>query len=288
MTQIKEPASRGAYRLIDAGDEQKLEMVGPYKVVRQAAQAFWPRKLDAREWQRDVNGVHVRTQKGGGFWKFEQRPPESWIVDWRGFRFKAKLTDFGHIGLFPEQGATNFEWLRRHAADPSLHVINLFGYTGGSSLAAAAAGAQVTHVDASKGVVTWARENFELNGLGDHPVRWIVEDVVKYLEREVRRGNRYQGFILDPPTYGRGPKGQIWRIEKDLPILLDLIEKLADPFAFILLSCHTPGFTACSLKNILHMAFDLPLAQIEAGEMTVGIENSELVLPSGTYARWAV
>ncbi len=274
------------YRLLDAGDEQKLEMVGPYKVVRQAAQAFWPKFANQRDWRQAVDGVHVRSNKGGGYWDFTNQPPDEWTIAWQDYLFKAKFTDFGHIGLFPEQGYTNLSWITEQSQNPEMDVINLFGYTGGSSLAAARGGARVTHLDASKGVVTWARENFELNNLAEHPTRWIVDDATKFLEREVRRGRRYQGFILDPPTYGRGAKGQVWRIEKDLVPLLKLIKELADPLQFILLSCHTPGYTEWCLRNILHRLFDLPLTEIEGGEMAVPMESSDCLLPSGTYARW--
>ncbi|CAM2005047.1 class I SAM-dependent methyltransferase [Acanthopleuribacter pedis] len=275
------------YRLLDAGEEQKLELVGPYKVIRQAAQAFWPKMGEPHPWRDAIDGIHIRTNKGGGYWDYKNKPPAEWTISWQNFLFRAKLTDFGHIGLFPEQGHTNLDWITEQANDPEMEVINLFGYTGGSSLAAARGGARVTHLDAAKGVVTWARENFELNNLADHPTRWIVDDATKFLEREVRRGRRYHGFILDPPTYGRGAKNQIWRIEKDLIPLLELIKQLADPLHFILLSCHTPGYTEWCLRNILHQVFDLPLTQIEGGEMTVPMESSECVLPSGTYARWS-
>ena len=261
------------YRLLDAGDERKLEHIGPYRVTRQAAQAYWPRVLDAGVWDR-VEAVHHRATTGGGHWEFKQQLPESWLVDFGGLTFKIKLTGFGHIGLFPEQ-AENWDWIRRNS-DEELHVLNLFGYTGGSSLAAAQGGARVTHVDASKGVVGWARENAAASGLDERPIRWIVEDVGRYIERERKRGTSYQGLILDPPSFGRGPKGQLWKIETHLIPLLEEIKTLMDPLRFVLLSCHTPGYSPCCLMNVLHLVFGLPVAEMNGGEMLVPVENSAL------------
>lgn len=270
------------YRLLDAGDEKKMESIGDYFMNRQAAQAYWPARRSAKEWDR-CQAVHVRTKSGGGYWKFQEKPNEDMVAAWGDSLFKIKLTDFGHIGMFPEQ-FENWDWIRRHSADRN--VLNLFAYTGGSTLAAAQGGGSVTHVDASKGVVSWARENAELNGLGERPIRWIVDDVVKFAQREERRNSFYQGIILDPPTYGRGPKGSIWKIETDLIPFLHQLKAITDEPGFVLLSCHTPGFGPATLKTILHLTFGFPLSEIGAGEMVVPIQGSELVLPSGTYARW--
>ena len=272
------------YLLLDAGDEKKMEMIGPYRVTRQAAQAYWPQSQPGNWKQFDA--VHHRSSSGGGRWEFHNRLPEKWTISHGPFKFIAKLTGFGHIGLFPEQ-LENWEWIRQQSSDPDTKVINLFGYTGGSTLAAASGGAQVTHVDASKGVVSWARENAELNGLQDKPVRWIVEDVGRFVEREARRGNVYQGLILDPPSFGRGPRGQVWKIETDLVPLLNTLREIMDPLKFVLLSCHTPGYSPCCLSNILNLVFGVPVADIQQGEMLAAIKDSDLVLPSGTYARWS-
>ena len=274
---------RESYRLLDAGNEQKLEMLGTYKVIRQAAQAFWPKENQAI-WQ-DPAAVHIRTNSGGGYWQKKRPSQDLWPILYGPFRFQIKLTDFGHIGLFPEQ-LENWRWIADCSTSPGLNVLNLFGYTGGSTLATASRGASITHVDASKGAVSWARENAKLNHLADAPIRWIVEDVTKYIHREQKRKNRYQGIILDPPSYGRGPAKQIWHIERDLIPLLSSLKPLIDSLHFILLSCHTPGYSPASLRNILHTVFKLPLHQIEAGDMCAKIENSKLVLPSGTFARW--
>ena len=271
------------YQLLDAGDQLKLERLGPYRVIRQAAQAFWPKNLPPNIW-REVDAVHHRSTSGGGHWEFLRKLPASWQIRCGELVFKVKLTDFGHIGLFPEQ-RENWSWIRQQCGDGGPRVLNLFGYSGGSTLAAALAGAQVTHVDASKGVVTWARENLRLNGGEDLPVRWIVEDVAKYINREQTRGSTYQGLILDPPTYGRGPKGQTWRIETDLIPLLHGLKSLMERPRFVLLSCHTPGYSPICLKNILYSVFGFPPVEMKAGEMVVPIGESPL--PSGTHVRWS-
>lgn len=273
----------GVYRLLDAGEEKKLEMVGPHRVMRQAAQAYWPKSKAGALW-RDVAATHIRSSSGGGRWKFHDNLPESWVTSHGGFNFLMKLTDFGHIGLFPEQEA-NWQWIAQRKAT---RVINLFGYTGGSSLAAASGGAEVTHVDASKGAVGWARENYALNDLEDKTIRWIVEDVNKYIAREERRGSAYQGIILDPPSFGRGPRGQVWKIETDLVPLLFELKKITKDLDYVLLSCHTPGYSPMTLANILNIVFEVPMDQIQWGEMVVPIEGTSLVLPSGTYARFSL
>ncbi|MDJ0840243.1 MAG: class I SAM-dependent methyltransferase [Acidobacteriota bacterium] len=277
--------SQDSYRLLDTGDEKKLEQIGPHRVVRQAAQAHWPTRRSRNDWGR-VAAVHHRAKTGGGHWEFAEKLPEDWTLAYGGFKFKIKLTDFGHVGLFPEQ-IENWRWITEACARlEAPRVLNLFGYTGGSTLAAARGDASVTHVDASKGVVSWARENAALSNLGEKSIRWIVEDVSKYVEREVKRGNRYQGLILDPPTFGRGPRGQRWKIEDHLVPFLRQLRKIMEPLQFILLSCHTPGYSPLCLANVLHQVFDLPVSAVQPGEMVVPIAGSQMVLPSGTYARW--
>jgi len=271
------------YCLLDAGEEKKVELLGSYRVIRQAAQAHWPKTI-AEQW-KGADATHQRSKRGGGHWDFHTKLPAAWPVSWGGLNFLVKLTDFGHIGLFPEQNE-NWQWIDRQCQGEPIHVLNLFGYTGGSSMAAAKGGAQVTHVDASKGVVGWGRENQKLNGLDDAPIRWIIDDCTKYLQREIRRGSTYQGLILDPPSFGRGPNGQAWKIEDALLDLLLLAKELLNPLRFILLSCHTPGYTGLCLANILNSVFKLPFSQMDQGEMVVPLHQSERVLPSGNYARW--
>ena len=274
------------YLLLDSGDCEKLEQIGKYKVRRQAAQAFWAKTEPSEFWQ-NVDATHVRSKKGGGHWEFHRKCPDTWVMDWGGFKFKAKLTPFGHIGLFPEQ-ASNWTWLKQKVSDAAeeIQVLNLFAYTGGSTMAAASVGANVTHVDASKGVVSWARENASLNQLEEKPIRWIVDDVIKFVQRETRRGRKYQGLILDPPTYGRGAKGETWKIEEDLlPFLKDL-KKITSQLEFILLSCHSPGFSGLVLAQMIAQAFNVATDDVQTGEM-VTLSSSDLNLPSGVFARWS-
>ncbi len=273
------------YHLIDAGEERKLEQIGSYRVTRQAAQAFWPKSGKGTQW-KEVDAEHHRSSSGGGRWVFHRQLPESWTIRYGSYRFVVKLTDFGHIGLFPEQ-RDNWRWIASQTA-AEMPVLNLFGYTGGSTLAAAGAGARVTHVDASRGVVSWARENAAVNQLGDRPIRWIVEDVVRYIERERKRGSTYEGLVLDPPSFGRGPRGQVWKIETDLLPLLFQIKKMMNPFRFLLLSCHTPGYSARCLINIVRRVFSFPPEEMEAGEMVIPIDDTPLFLPSGTFVRWSI
>ncbi len=271
------------YRLLDSGNGEKLEQIAGFRVRRQAAQAFWDCSLSKEAWQT-VDATHVRSKKGGGYWDFHRKLPPSWIVEWGGFQFKAKLTPFGHIGLFPEQ-ADNWSWLKKVISERGeLEVLNLFAYTGGSTLACAQAGARVTHLDASKGVVSWARENAGLNNLSQKPVRWIVDDVVKFVKREIRRGRNYQGLILDPPTYGRGNQGETWKIEDDLLELLKSLKKLTPNLQFMLLSCHSPGFSGLVLSQMMRQVFNMD--SIETGEMVTASER--MPLPSGVFSRWSL
>ncbi len=280
------------YQLLDTGNFQKLEQVGPYRLVRPAAQAVWRPRLAPEAWA-EVDASFTRFSGGDGKWTVKNRKlPESWHIDAPPFgKLVIRLTDFGHLGIFPEQHR-NWQLLAdavrahmaRRGADKDLSVLNLFAYTGGSTLAAAGAGAQVVHVDASKTSVNWARENAEASALADRPLRWIVDDVQKFVAREVRRESQYHGIILDPPSYGRGPKGETWKIEEMLPPLLDDLKKILAPdFAFFLLSGHSAGYTPLALVNLLGAIVDVraPDAEITAEEMTVPEAVSGRILPSG-------
>ncbi|MHB8283965.1 MAG: class I SAM-dependent methyltransferase, partial [Caulobacteraceae bacterium] len=224
------------YALLDSGDGRKLERYGPLTVVRPEPQCFWRPTLAADVWDAADAIFDPTDEEDTGRWKLAGKPPETWPLAWGGAKFHARLTPFRHLAFFPEQAA-NWAWLdqrvRARATPP--RVLNLFGYTGVASLVCAAAGAQVTHVDASKKSVGWARDNAELSGLSDKPIRWIVEDARRYVQREVRRGSRYDGIILDPPKYGRGPTGEVWRLFEDLPELARLCAELLSPDADFLL-----------------------------------------------------
>lgn len=274
------------YRLLDSGNENKLERVGPYLLLRPSPQSVWSQSHPGEKWN-SADAVYIRSSTGGGNWDFKHRLPDKWEIEYEGLRFFIKPTGFGHLGLFPEQ-AENWKWIKdkiREAERP-VNVLNMFAYTGGSSLAAASAGATVCHVDAAKGVVDWARENAALSGLNDRPIRWIVDDVTKFIEKEVRRGKTYDAVILDPPSFGRGAKGEVWKIEEDLPKLLDMCRQiLSDNPVFILLSCHSPGFTPLVLQNLLAEMMKDKAGVLSSGEMVIPEETGKL-LPSGTYARW--
>lgn len=277
-----------SYELLDSGAFQKLERFGKVVLSRPCAQAVWQQTLPTRDWQQATASFF---RDGGNQWRGRDRLPETWNIDVDGTRFLLSSTDFGHLGIFPEQ---RDQWQRIREvcqAFPKKHgrparVLNLFAYSGGSTLAAARAGAEVCHVDASKGMVDWARKNASLNQLDDRPIRWIVDDVTKFLEREHRREKTYDLIILDPPSYGRGAKGEVFKIETDLPKLLQLISRLmsAEPLG-VLLSCHTPELTPISLHHLLHQQLG-PRGRLEHGEMQLRGSPQVLPVPSGSFCWW--
>lgn len=276
------------YQLIDSGSGNKLERLGPHLLVRQSPQSVWPPSLPEERW-KEADAVYIRSSSGGGSWKFNLSIPAQWEIGYEGYRFIIKTTGFGHLGLFPEQ-KENWRWITENIkkAEREINVLNLFAYTGGSTLAAAAAGANVCHLDAAKGIVDWARENAALSGLGDRPIRWIVDDVSKFVAKEIRRGKRYDAIILDPPSFGRGNKGEIWKIEDDLPKLLrDCKEILSDNPLFVLLSCHSPGFTPIVLQNLVDDMMKKKKGISSSAEMIITESGSERPLPCGCYARWS-
>jgi 23S rRNA (cytosine1962-C5)-methyltransferase len=275
------------YQLLDSGGFQKLERFGDIVLARPCAQAVWQASQPG-VWRA---ATATFSRENGNRWEGRERLPATWIIAVEGVKFQLSSTDFGHLGIFPEQ---RDQW-RRIAEDCAAfykrhgrpaRVLNLFAYSGGSTLAAACAGAEVCHVDASKGMVEWARKNAALNGLQEKPVRWIVDDVTKFLERELRRGQRYDLLILDPPSYGRGAKGEVFKIEHHLPNLLSLLAKLfsAEPLG-VLISCHTPELTPISLHHLLHQAFGKNGA-LEHGEMLLRGDADVLPVPSGSFCRW--
>jgi 23S rRNA (cytosine1962-C5)-methyltransferase len=276
------------YEVIDSGEWMRLERVGDIVIERQCAQAYWPRTLPESEWRTLRHATHYRPDQGAGDWTYHQKVPERWVIKLPdGLGAEMRLTQFGHIGLFAEQ-QVQWTWIREQLAEREAPTaLNLFAYTGGSTLAAASAGAQVTHVDAVKGIINWARINAERSGLADAPVRWIVEDALKYCQREVRRGKRYDAIILDPPTFGRAPGGAVWKIEDSLNLLLDSCRQLlSDDAAFILLSGHTPGMTAAVMRNVLQPIVAERGGQLVSGDMVQQASRSKCVLPSGVFCRW--
>jgi 23S rRNA (cytosine1962-C5)-methyltransferase len=277
------------YELLDSGSFQKLERFGSVVLSRPCAQAVWQQTLPKADWQK-VTATFFRD--GGNQWRGRDKLPETWTIEVDGTKFQLSSTDFGHLGIFPEQ-RDQWRRIRETCAEYSkchgrpARVLNLFAYSGGSTLAAALAGAEVCHVDASKGMVDWARKNAALNGLEEKPVRWIVDDVTKFLERELRRERQYDLLILDPPSYGRGAKGEVFKIENDLPPLLSLLGKLMSPQPLgVLLSCHTPELTPISLHHMLLQQFGRNGGKVEHGEMQLRGAANVLPVPSGSFAWW--
>ena len=274
------------YEVLDTSKGEKLERWGNYLLVRPDPQVIWDTPRNHQGWQKK-NGHYHRSKKGGGEWEFF-RLPEQWDIHYRNLTFHLKPFSFQHTGLFPEQAA-NWDWFSekiRQAGRP-VKVLNLFAYTGGATLAAAKAGAAVTHVDASKGMVGWAKENARSSGLADAPIRWIVDDCVKFAEREIRRGSRYDAVIMDPPSYGRGPKGEIWKIEDAVYPLICLCAKLlsAEPL-FFLVNSYTTGLAPAVLTYMLSTALKPFEGSTDSQELGLPVTSSGLILPCGASGRW--
>lgn len=275
------------YEVIDTSCGEKLERWGRYLLVRPDPQVIWNTPKTEKGWTKR-NGHYHRSSKGGGEWEFFDLP-EEWRIHYQDLTFHLKPFSFKHTGLFPEQ-AVNWDWFSniiRNAGRP-VKVLNLFAYTGGATLAAARAGAAVTHVDASKGMVAWAKENAASSGLADAPVRWLVDDCVKFVEREIRRGNTYDGIIMDPPSYGRGPKGEIWKIDESIYPFIELTAKLLTRDSlFLLVNSYTTGLQPAVLTYLLHTAVVKKLGgQVISSEIGLPVTASGLVLPCGASGRW--
>ncbi len=271
------------YALIDAGDGNKLERWGAFTLLRPDPQAIWP-----MEPYKDVDAKYLRSATGGGHWEYNHKSiPESWNIRYRDLVFIVRPTGFKHTGLFPEQ-AVNWDWMRERLTKDKRRktVLNLFAYTGGATCACAAANAAVVHVDAAKGVVAWAKDNLAACGLQDAPVRFLVDDAMKFVQRELRRGNRYDGILLDPPSYGRGPTGEMWKIEQDLwPLVEACCKLLSDEPCFFLINSYTTGLAPTVLENLLKVALSGKNARIASGEVGLPIERGNLVLPCGASGR---
>jgi 23S rRNA (cytosine1962-C5)-methyltransferase len=277
-----------SYALLDTGNGAKLEQVGPYRLVRPAPQALWHPVSPSEVWNTAAACYHRHSAERGA-WTFRHTLPLTWVITYCDLTLQVRLTDFGHLGFFAEHGP-HWQWVHQylHAADRPVRLLNAFAYTGGISLAAAAAGASVVHLDAAEGIVAWARANAQLSGLATAPIRWIVEDVTKFLTREVRRGNRYDAIVLDPPSFGRGSKGEVWKLERDLPTLLDLCRQvLSNAPLFVLLSAHTPGVTPLILEHLLADMLGNFGGRLTSMEMVIPHRDDTRVLPSGTLARWS-
>ncbi|MBQ4304443.1 MAG: class I SAM-dependent methyltransferase [Lachnospiraceae bacterium] len=277
------------YEVLDTSGGEKLERWGDYRLIRPDPQVIWDTPK-GRQW-RKPNGHYHRSSKGGGEWEFFDLP-EEWTISYRELTFHLKPFSFKHTGLFPEQ-AVNWDWCagligRAVSEGRSVKVLNLFAYTGGATVSAAAAGASVTHVDASKGMVGWARENAVSSGLGDASIRWLVDDCGKFVEREIRRGNTYDAIIMDPPSYGRGPRGEIWKMETSIyPFILKCRELLSEDPLFFLINSYTTGLQPAVLSYMLHTAIDpIRKGKVEADEVGLPVTGNGLVLPCGAAGRW--
>lgn len=279
------------YEVLDASGGEKLERWGNYILLRPDPQVLWNTPKNAPEWNK-LNAHYHRSNKGGGEWEFLDLP-QNWLLHYKELTFRLQPFAFKHTGVFPEQ-AVNWDWFGEKIraakrADPNreIKVLNLFAYTGGATLAAAAAGAAVTHVDASKGMVTWAKENAALSGLSDAPIRYIVDDCVKFVEREIRRGNRYDAVIMDPPSYGRGPKGEIWKIEEQIHSFVQLTTQVVkeEPL-FFLLNSYTTGLQPALLSYLLGTELRRFSGRIESSEIGLPVRESGLVLPCGASGRF--
>ena len=275
------------FEVLDTGDGEKLERWGDVILRRPDPQTIWP-KADPALW-RQAQAWYHRSDKGGGEWEFFSRLPEKWVIAHEALRFYVRPTGFKHTGLFPEQAA-NWVWMAeklRQSGRKDLRVLNLFGYTGGATLACAQAGAHVTHVDAAKGMVQWAKENRELSQLSETSCRWIVEDALRFVQREIRRGNSYDGILMDPPSYGRGPSGEVWKLENELYGLIDTCAQVLSPEPlFFLVNSYTTGFQASVLNNIIEKCVVSRFGgQVDSQELCLPVSTGG-VLPCGATGRW--
>lgn len=277
------------YELIDASRGEKLERWGNVYLLRPDPQIVWDNGDLLEKYHSDIYAVYYRSNKGGGHWDNLKNTPSSWKIKYDDLTFNIKQMGFKHTGLFPEQ-AVNWDFMREKIkkSGRKIKVLNLFAYTGGATVACLSAGASVTHVDSSRGMVDWCKENVKSSGLENAEVRYIVDDVVKFVQREIRRGNYYDAIIMDPPSYGRGANGEVWDIEKNLNYLVKICsEVLSDEPLFFLINSYTTGLSSMVLSNILNLNVNNKFTgRVSCGEVGLPIKNSELVLPCGIYGRW--
>ncbi|MBO5478406.1 MAG: class I SAM-dependent methyltransferase [Clostridia bacterium] len=276
------------YEILDMADGEKLERWNNIILVRPDPQIIWKEKTNPELW-KTAHAIYNRSKQGGGAWKYQKKLPEAWKVTYKNLTFNIKPMGFKHTGLFPEQ-AVNWEWMMEKIKNEKrqVKVLNLFAYTGGATVSCLAAGASVCHVDSSKGMVAWAKENVISSGLQDRPVRYIVDDVVKFVKREIRRGNTYDAIVMDPPSYGRGTGGEVWQFEDNISELVSLcMQVLSDNPLFFLINSYTTGISASVLENLLRLNIKKEnKGKFSSGEIGLPMTNSNLVLPCGIYGRW--
>ena len=278
------------YKIIDMADGQKLEKWGDVILSRPDPQIIWKDKSYPKKW-KEINATYHRSSSGGGSWEFNKKMPKQWQIKYKNLTFNIKPMGFKHTGLFPEQ-AVNWDWMinKIKSEKREIKVLNLFGYTGGATMACSYAGAtEVVHVDAAKGMVEWAKENMKLSKLENNKIRFIVDDCIKFVEREIRRGNKYDVIIMDPPSYGRGPNGEKWKFEENIYNLINLcIKVLSDKPLFFLINSYTTGISSSVLENILKLKLVplYPAGTVDSGEIGLPITKNNMVLPCGIYGRW--
>lgn len=274
------------YEILDMANGEKLEKWKDVILVRPDPQIIWKSKSFPERW-KNANARYIRSSTGGGNWDFNKKVPVNWQVKYKELIFNIKPMGFKHTGLFPEQ-AVNWDWMinKIQHANRDIKVLNLFAYTGGATVACSYAGASVCHVDSSKGMVTWAKENITSSGLQNNPVRYIIDDVVKFVSREIRRGNKYDAIIMDPPSYGRGSNGEVWKFEENISDLVELCTKvLSDRPLFFLINSYTTGISSTVLENILRLNIKAK-GKLSSGELGLPMKDSNLVLPCGIFSRW--
>ena len=274
------------YEILDMANGEKLEKWKDVILVRPDPQIIWKSKSFPERW-KNANARYIRSSTGGGNWDFNKKVPANWQVKYKELIFNIKPMGFKHTGLFPEQ-AVNWDWMinKIQHTNRDIKVLNLFAYTGGATVACSYAGASVCHVDSSKGMVTWAKENITSSGLQNNPVRYIIDDVVKFVSREIRRGNKYDAIIMDPPSYGRGTNGEVWKFEENISDLVELCTKvLSDRPLFFLINSYTTGISSTVLENILRLNIKAK-GKLSSGELGLPMKDSNLVLPCGIFSRW--
>lgn len=274
------------YQILDMANGEKLEKWNNITLVRPDPQIIWNEKSFPEKWKK-ADAVYLRSNTGGGNWKYNKKIPQSWQVKYKNLTFNIKPMGFKHTGLFPEQ-AVNWDWMinKIKNSNKEIKVLNLFAYTGGATVACLSAGASVCHVDSSKGMVAWAKENVTSSGLQDRKVRYIVDDVVKFVNREIRRGNKYDAIIMDPPSYGRGTNGEVWKFEDNIYDLVELCSKvLTDKPLFFLINSYTTGISSMVLENILKLNIKAK-GKFSNGEIGIPMQSSDLILPCGIFGRW--
>lgn len=274
------------YEILDMANGEKLERWGDIILIRPDPQIIWKNKSKPEVWKK-ANAHYHRSKSGGGEWEYIKKVPKAWQIKYKNLTFNLKPMGFKHTGLFPEQ-AVNWDFMisKIKNAGRDIKVLNLFAYTGGATVACASAGASVCHVDSSKGMTAWAKENVQASGLSDKPVRFIIDDVIKFVQREIRRGNKYDAIVMDPPSYGRGANGEVWNIEESLYMLVELCTKvLSDRPLFFLINSYTTGLSPTILANILSMTIKKK-GKVTCGEVGLPMKDSNLILPCGIYGRW--